>query len=183
MNNNLFMSFWFMFLLSNNQQINICNCDVSDFVIADATISKISTAPLAVSVDSNLTGFQILSHSYLSNFTSTISLQNVKMGSNHIIGTNHTSHIIKSSTTRYSISSSDNGKCLDSQINIFPLTSIGYLRYNFVSSLYAGTGFLIGNGLVVSAAHCIYDKENDVFYSSPSIMFRKQTGDAYVATR
>lgn len=164
------------------QQDTLVFFEVSDVIANDEPVSDASITPISILPPSNLAGYQVLSHSYLTDTTSTMLVQNVKTGTNHIAGTNSIAYTFKSNTTRYGVSEPDNKKCLDANINSFPLTSIGYMEVQLGTKLYGGTGFLIGNGLVVSAAHCIFDKTANSFYSSPSIMFGKTNGQSYVAT-
>ena len=164
------------------QQDTLVFCEVSDVLVDDEPISDAPITPISILPPSNLVGYQVLTHSYLTDKTSTMLVQNVKTGTNHIAGTNSIAYTFKSNTTRYGVYEPDNRKCLDANINSFPLTSIGFMEYRLGTELHCGTGFLIGNGLVVSAAHCIFNKTANAFYSSPSIMFGKTNGQSYVAT-
>lgn len=164
------------------QQDTLFFCEVSDVIATEEPVSDASITPVSILLSPNLVGYQVLTHSYLTDKTSTMLVQNVKTGTNHIAGTNSVAYTFKSNTTRYGVYEPDNRKCLDANINSFPLTSIGFMELRLGTKLSFGTGFLIGNGLVVSAAHCIFDKTANAFYSSPSIMFGKTNGQSYVAT-
>lgn len=76
-----------------------------------------------------------------------------------------TTYDLNSSNPRRNDSSSNNCRNINYLSNYLPLTSIGYLnaRVNG-TTISKSTCFLIGNGLALTAAHCLYSKNNGYYY-------------------
>ncbi len=94
--------------------------------------------------------------------------------SSYILGTNN--NVVfdaTSSNIRNNVYSGDNKTNINYLSNYLPVSNVGYLEYQRSNTNLRASSFLIGNGLVLTAAHCVYNIKNKIYSNNISVNFSR----------
>lgn len=84
-----------------------------------------------------------------------------------------------SNNVRRSGFGADNRKNIDYLCNYLPVSSIGVVYNSFNGVYHYGSGFLIGNGLVITSAHVLYNFDTKVYAENCDFYLGYIDGDNY----
>ena len=91
----------------------------------------------------------------------------------YILGNNSVVYDATSSNVRKNVYSGDNKTNINYLSNYLPVSNVGCLNYRKSNVNCQASSFLIGNGLVLTSAHCIYNIKNKIYSNNININFSR----------